>query len=282
MAELEFDVKIPHLSPSKIANFVEYCGLKFAWEVEYRKEGIPIPVSGAMVLGTAIHSVVEWALKEVRAGRKLPSHQDMTDRLPRAWEEALAAEQAKKNPITWDKDDPEDQAIEEGKLVLPAAREQYLVGVRPRLVEEPMKEYIRWNGGEPILVWGRIDLVRDDADAPGGAEIVDWKTTKDSVSANQRKSGVQMYAYGWWFARCASVTHANVRKVFFVRGKRAKVETEPYQVTPGDMAYFERAAIMTWKAMRAQAFVPHEGWWCVSPKDKPYGCPFFDGCKRGQ
>lgn len=260
---------ISRLSVTRVETAVEKCTLRLGNEIDFYQQGIPLPTSYYMMGGSAVHAVIEWALKEVIFGRPLPSAKDCHDRFPASWEEQLKEAKKKGQPIEEDPDDPPELVKEGCHALVPFARDTVLTRLKPKIVEHDFREPIPYDGGKAV-VSGRIDYIEQ------GGQILDWKTTK-KVSANARKFGIQMKGYGWWDGKVNGAEVSKVSKIFFIRGKKPAVDKQDYSVLPVHREAFRHAAVEVWKAVQSGILVPNTGtFWCSQD-----WCPFWASCPYG-
>lgn len=262
----------PWISPSRVQTAVEKCGLRLKWEMDWKQQGIPIPMSYVVVGGSTVHRGIEFALKEVLMGRSLPSGADLHDRFDSDWEQVLKDYQSRGTyALIEDDNDPVKRIRAECKMLMPVVRDEVLVKLRPRFIEEKFCCPVE-RDGERVDVLGYIDYM-DETD-----EILDWKTTRLKVSENSRKQDLQMTAYAWAARKVYGIERPVVSKVFLIRDpRRPRVDSERYQPTDQDMEFFEEATIQVARAIHAGVFVPNTAsFWC-SPKY----CPFYGPCRGG-
>jgi CRISPR/Cas system-associated exonuclease Cas4 (RecB family) len=256
-----------HLSPTKIEGMMK-CGLA----VKFRYiDKIPEPAVGVMVAGSAVHAVLERALKQRILGAPLPSAADMVDWFGPAWDEQINERESKEGFSAWDWGDENADAVkEECKRLVEFTRLQVLDAIKPKVIEHECKTRFESAAGD-FLVWGYIDLLEEDG------LLSDWKTTK-KVSANAQKLGMQLPYYSYEVIHLMGLkpdAAINARKIFLVRGKKPKVEVARYSVTQSQRKWFADVAAECWKATQSDAYVPNtSGWWCSAKF-----CSFYAMCQ---
>jgi hypothetical protein len=256
-----------HLSPSKIEGM-----MKCALAVKFRYiDKIPEPAVGVMAAGSAIHAVLERALKQRMLGAPLPSAADMVDWFDPAWDEQIKDRESKDGFTAWDWGDEDPKDVQEQcKRLVEFTRIHVLDAIKPKVIEHECKTRFESSVGD-FLVWGYIDLLEENG------LLSDWKTTT-KVSPNAKKMGMQLPYYSYEVINLMGLkpdTVVDARKIFLIRGRRPGWDVVKYRVTLGRRKWFADAARECWKATQSDAYVPNtSGWWCGAK-----WCSFYAMCQ---
>jgi hypothetical protein len=269
MMSQEFEqesVEVKHLSPSKIEAWF-MCGESFRFRYV---EKIPETSGGVMIAGRVVHSVIEFAMNQVKAGKPLPGAKDLDDLYLKEWESQIKEEEEKESFIgwRWDDGDPEESVKKGFREIIPAISVDLLPTIRPKYIEETVKVSYPSEIGD-FLVWGQLDLMDEDG------VIWDWKTTKDKVSNRQKEGWFQFAHYAAFAVKMTDQPVTPIRKTFLVRGRKKKpIEIVPFELGPTHRDFFARQAATVWKAVKSGVYpLITESWHCSEKF-----CSFFSGC----
>lgn len=272
-AARERSLPMRNLSVSKIEKFLQ-CPLAFKYRYVDR---IPEPSSGVLHAGRVVHEILEFALKEYPKTGAYPDWKTLDDMFLPAWERKKAEEEAKESFIGWDWGIPEEQSKLQYRPLIRAAWEGALPKVRPWMIGgEPVVEHridleLQSDVG-PFKLIGYIDLLDDTG------VLLDWKTsTKEEVSARQKKLWLQFAAYALYVWPIVGEETLECKKIFLVPGANPRVEWCPFTVGPKHREWFCRIAAEVWKSVYYGAYPARsEGWWCSAKF-----CSFWGPCQEG-
>jgi hypothetical protein len=260
---------IKWLSASKLSIF-NMCPRKVYYQYV---EKYPRLSSGFFLLGKAVHSVIEKALRSVLGGDSLPSAKEMDDFYDPIWEAQVKEEEERDDFLGWQFDDGDsiEASKKDGRGLIRVAREEVLEKLDVILVEHNFHLDLDAHDSGPFRLYGVVDVFEK------GPMITDWKTTR-KVSANARKLDIQFQTYAFWARKYLDLAEDVVipgRKIFLVRSKKPKVEVQNFEITQKDREWFLLVAAEVWKCIKANAFPPNtNGWWCG-----PKWCDFYNECR---
>jgi hypothetical protein len=255
----------PYMSVSRMGTLG-----KCALQARYRYvDQIPERSSGSFLFGKVFHSVVEMSLREILLS-KSPTLDQLLAAITPTWNKLTAEEEGASGFLgwSWSDDDSPERATEELPGVVRIYHSDVMPTLRPRLVEHKFSYELPSNVG-PFEVFGFIDLIEDDW------SITDWKTANGKVSPFAKKPDSQLPGYAVWVAREASLTTVEARKVWFVRGRKARIEKAQFRIGAPAMDFFRAQAASMWQMVEANAWPANtNGWWCSQKF-----CSFYEGCQ---
>lgn len=238
---------IEHLSPSQIGMFLR-CPKQ--WEYRY-VQGIKIPPTGAMVLGSAYHKgVAERFLYVIDKGEQ-PPPELATDIFETEWSYLLSqrslvedeGEQLSFDEIEWGADDP-GRLKQAGLNLIHRYDEAIAPAITPVSVESKQTMYV-----ESIPIVLVTDLVTPYA-------TIDHKVKKKRFSEAELQQNIQGTVY-------QMATGLPLEFHVSLNQKALAFDIQYTTRTAADERWFVGQAELVWQAIHAGVFVPNDqGWHC--------------------
>lgn len=253
-------MKPAYLSASQITLFLA-CPVKY--RLRYIDQADPAFKSSGLVLGSAVHSAIEWLQKRWLAGER-PSEEEL-DSIFEADIEAQMLEEVRFRPR-------EDVAAlrETGSNLL----KLYFQGTEarpPRAAEQPFEvELVHPRSGEVLEVplRGWIDLIEDDG------TIVEIKTAARSFDELSLALHPQLSAYSY-VARKIYGDRLPLRLDCLLKTKRPRLERIDVERGEADDARLFLLAREIVSAIDAGSFFPNPGWMCKDCELR-HACPVWN------
>ncbi len=237
------------LSPSQVNKFLN-CSA--AWWFKYGAV-LPDPKGGSLVLGLAVHRIVEYWFRQQLAGNTVEID-DLGGVYDAAWEE-LSAEAA------FATDDDPDELKRQGAMLLRKYLEEAAPEIQVAAIEEPVSGEI---AGVPVR--GIIDLM--DADG----RILDVKTAAKKPSGLDSGYRFQLATYRQLHPRACG----KVRLDTLVATKTPQLVTIEHTVSVQDQLMTQHLYPLVREGMREGLYFPNRGSNLCSRKY----CNFADACER--
>ena len=174
---------LPTVSPTQVKTY-QRCPLAYKHRFLERWTGIQ---SAAGLLGHAVHSAIEAALKVKRRFRQAPSAEEMERVFDRVWDRGLPPE----TETVGASREEFDAVREEGYDLLSFYLEEVAQTVRPHLVEQRFSFELE---GVPVPVVGQVDLIETDG------VVVDHKTSFRPYREDYLDNDVQLFCYAVGYA----------------------------------------------------------------------------------
>ena len=237
----------------------------------------PERVSIALPFGSAIHSAIEMLYRAVKAGKVIPS----ADEIGQRFEDVFTLDlETNTFPLIFKKDLPDKvAAVEMGKAMLrvfhEAITQNFLKDHEVIDVELPLSANLYTDAGQAteFKLIGIIDLVlRDPA---GEIVIVDNKTAAKPMSQSAADDNNQMTAYSYLLAANKMVfPTASVKCRFDVlrKLKTPKLEQVWTARTAAQRRRFAKVANAVLAGIDAGIFIPQPSWMCVD-------CGYANACQ---
>ena len=186
---------LPTVSPTQVRTY-QRCPLAYKHRFLERWTGIQSP---AALLGHAVHSTIEAALKAKRRFRQDLPLEEMERVFDQVWNRGLPPE-TETAGASWEEF---DAVREEGYDLLAFYLEEVAPKVRPHLVEHRFNFELE---GVPVPIVGQVDLIESDG------VVVDYKTSLWPYRKDYLDIDVQLFCYavGYTFFRLGVRTRKGV------------------------------------------------------------------------
>ena len=265
---------LPTVSPTQVRTY-QRCPLAYKHRFLERWTGIQ---SAAGLLGHAVHSAIEAALKAKRRFRQDPSAEEMERIFDRVWDRGLPPETETAGASR----EEFDSVREEGYDMLSFYLEEVALKVRPHLVEQRFSFELE---GVPVPVVGQVDLIETDG------VVVDHKTSLRPYREDYLDNDVQLFCYavGYAFFRLGVQARKGVippafmvgdaRVDVIVRGAEPRLQQIRKKYSNDDLNRI--AEVLRDIAMKIGSGV-FPAFWEVEDRDEPWrtcdSCGYRDRC----
>ena len=267
---------LPTVSPTQVRTY-QRCPLAYKHRFLERWTGIQ---SSAGLLGHAVHSAIEAALKAKRRFRQDLPLEEMERVFDQVWNRGLPPE----TETTGESREEFDDVREEGYDLLAFYLEEVAPKVRPHLVEHRFSFEL---AGIPVPVVGQVDLIETD-----GA-VVDHKTSLRPYREDYLDSDVQLFCYavGYAFFRLGvrarkgilppAVFVNDARVDVIIRGPAPRLQQIRKKYSNDDLSRI--AGVLRNLALEIESG-EFPAFWEVEDRAEPWrtcdGCEYRDRCDK--
>lgn len=257
-----------YISPSRLNCWIA-CPLKFKFRYV---DGVRTPATPALFLGKRVHAALEHFYRHRMLGITLEPG-DITARIDRTWEEAVADDE-----MAFESLDKETGLREKAADLVAAylaqvpSDEPRPVGVEVTMEAPLVDPFTGEDLGIPLL--GIVDLVLDDVEGP---LIVDFKTASRSGPPFEVTHEIQLTSYSYLYRRMAGRQECGLEIRSLIKTKSPKVEYHRYpsRATP-DLCRFLSVIREYLDTLNCGRFNYRPGWGCGM-------CDFRDtACRQWQ
>lgn len=253
-----------YLSFSAISSF-QGCSLRYYFHYVL---GLPEQtISAALVLGSAIHSCLQFHFEQLLAGNDAPSLDVLLDVFQESWREHANKQ------VLFGKGEDINSVNRLAENMLKAF--QASADARPSgsiiAVEEELRGQLI--PGLPDLL-ARVDLVVDEGD---GLVLTDFKTARSAWSQDHAEdSASQLLLYHELAKELSDGRPVRLRFGVITKTKTPELTLYPVEANPQRLERTKKVVERAWRAIQSGHFLPNP-----SPMNCPT-CPFKSPCSQGK
>jgi putative RecB family exonuclease len=253
-----------YISFSAIASY-QGCSLRYYFHYVL---GLPEEtVSSALVLGSAIHSCLQFHFEELLAGNQAPNLDILLDVFQDSWKRHASRK------VTYARGEDFDSTCRLAENMLRsflASSHSHPRGTIIGVEEELRGELIP---GIPDLL-ARVDLLVDEGDA---LVVTDFKTARTSWSQEHvEDSASQLLMYHELTKALSDGRPIKLRFGVLTKTKQPELTLYPVEVSHQRVERTKRIVERAWRAIQSGHFLPNP-----SPLHCPT-CPFRERCTKGE